>query len=118
MRIFVLTICFLFILGCSNLKKTFPTCENNGTVNFMYINIPCDNCINLIIEILESNSDIFNYDIIRNKDTHILINYCYDYNNTSSFIIEKKMIEKGFSMNETLNETQKKILENLCCTSQ
>ena len=118
MRVFVLTVCFLLILGCSSLNKAFPTCKNNGTVDFMYINIPCDNCLDIIIEIMESNSDVFNYDIIRNKESHVLMNYCYNYNNTSSFIIEKKMIEKGFSMNETLNETQKKILENLCCTSQ
>ena len=67
---------------------------------------------------MDSTSDIFNYDIIRNKENHVLINYCYNYNNTASFIIEKKITDKGFSINEPLNADQKKLLNDLCCTSQ
>ena len=118
MRSLLLTVSFLFISSCSNLSQASPTCKNNGTIDFMYINILCDNCINVIIEIMDSNSDIFNYDIIRNKENHVLINYCYNYNNTASFIIEKKLTDKGFSINEPLNADQKKLINDLCCTSQ
>ena len=110
----------LLLLGCSQIPQisSKTTCESDGTIDFMYINVPCKKCIELIENILDSNQEIFSYDITENNiydDIFILINYCYNYNTTSSTIIKESVVEKGFSINGVIPEEQKIILENTCC---
>ena len=87
-------------------------------IDFIYINIPCKGCIELIEDTLDSNQEIFSYDITENnvyEDIFLLINYCYNYNTTTSAIIEESVVDKGFSINGMIPEEQKIILENACC---
>ena len=106
----------LFLLGCSQISQisSETTWEKEGIINFMYIKIPCEECINLIEEILSLNENVFSYDITKNnvnENIFVLINYCYNYNATSSTIIEESVVEKGFSINGMIPEEQKIILE-------
>ena len=63
----------------------------------MYINIPCEECVIIIEETLDLNSNIFDYNMVRNKENHILINYCYNSKNTDVFSIEKSFLRKDFT---------------------
>ena len=66
-RIQILII-LLFCLSCGTVtQNNSQTCENDGMINFTYINIPCKNCIYLIQDLLDSNQAIFNYDITENN---------------------------------------------------
>ena len=49
-----------------------PNCQNNGTIDFVYINIPCESCIQFIEQLIEQNNDIFDYNIIAKNNQHIL----------------------------------------------
>ena len=118
MKLFLINILFMLIIGCSNLGSKSPTCENNGTIDFMYINIPCENCIMIIEEIMESNANIFDYNIIANQNNHIMVNYCYDSNITSQLMVEKNILEHGFPVNQTLTDQKLNSLAKIYCTSQ
>ena len=112
---FFYLISFILITGCYNITQQASTCKNSGNIDFIYINTPCDECIDMISKIINSNPNIFNSEIIRNKENHILINYCYNYHNTSSFLIEKTITDKGFLINQSLDDIKKQELESLCC---
>lgn len=110
----------LLLFGCSQIAQTTSrtTCQNDGTIDFMYINIPCKECIELIKDTLDANQEIFSYDITENniyEDVFILINYCYNYNTMSSPIIEESITDKGFIISGVTSEEQKIILKNTCC---
>ena len=112
-------IIFLFFSGCGKIsQQNFQTCENDGMINFTYINIPCKNCIHLIQDLLDSNQAIFNYDITENNihnQIYLLINYCYNHAITSPDIIEQNLIENGFVINENLSEEKIILLQDRCC---
>ena len=114
MNKFILIIILLFI-GCAPNNFQESTCLNNGSIDFMYINIPCDECINLIENILKNNPHIFNYDITQNKKNHIIINYCYDYKKISPQNIEKIFTDNSFPINKSMTDAQNKNLQDLCC---
>ena len=107
----------LFFISCStnptNLKS--QNCQKNGTIDFLYINIPCDSCISLVEEIIESNDSVFDYNIVGSKDTYILINYCYNQTRTSELLIQEMFLENGFVINQQMTASQISNLENLCC---
>ena len=113
-----LLLIILLFLSCSNTSITNKSsnCQKNGTIDFLYINIPCNDCIQFIEQIIGSNNSIFDYNVIANKEKHILINYCYDYNSTTEFLIEKMFTDYGFVINQEMTEQQMTVLENLCCT--
>tara|TARA_Y100001960_G_C14267490_1_gene630589 strand:+ start:163 stop:546 length:384 start_codon:yes stop_codon:yes gene_type:complete len=117
-RIQILII-LLFCLGCGTVtQNNSQTCENDGMINFTYINIPCKNCIYLIQDILDSNKAIFNYDITENnmnEQIYLLINYCYNQTIISPDIIEQELIDNGFVINEKLSEQKITILNDRCC---
>ena len=112
-------IIFLLCTGCSSIsQESFQTCENDGMINFTYINIPCKNCIYLIQDILDSNKAIFNYDITENnmnEQIYLLINYCYNQTIISPDIIEQELIDNGFVINDKLSEQKITILNDRCC---
>tara|TARA_B100001540_G_scaffold317379_1_gene350311 strand:+ start:201 stop:578 length:378 start_codon:yes stop_codon:yes gene_type:complete len=112
----ILLLCF-FVISCSsnNISLQSQSCQNNGTIDFLYIHIPCNSCINLVEEIIESNEGIFDYNIIGNKDTHILINYCYNQNKTSKMLIQEMFLKNGFAINQQMTDMQIDDLESLCC---
>ena len=115
MNKFILFFILLFI-GCSlDNSLNNLTCENNGKIDFMYVNIPCEKCVDLIAEIMDNNEYVFSYDIIRNKDSHILINYCYNYKKINSKNVEKMMINNNFSINKSMTQEQEKYLQSICC---
>ena len=118
MKLFLTTILFVLIIGCSNLGSKSPTCEKNGTIDFMYINIPCESCIMVIEEIMKSNSDIFDYDIIINQDNHIMINYCYNSSNISRLMVEKNILDYGFPINQPLTDKDRRNLTQKYCNSK
>ena len=107
----------LFFISCStnptNLKS--QSCQKNGTIDFLYINIPCDSCISLVEQIMKSTDSIFDYNIIGSKDTHILVNYCYNNEKTSKLLIQELFLENGFVINQQMTESQIINLESLCC---
>ena len=117
-RIQILII-LLFCLGCGTVtQNNSQTCENDGMINFTYINIPCKNCIYLIQDILDSNKAIFNYDITENnmnEQIYLLINYCYNQTIISPDIIEQELIDNGFVINDKLSEQKITILNDRCC---
>ena len=118
MKLLLINILFILIAGCSNLGSKSPTCENNGTIDFMYINIPCENCIIIVEAIMKSNPDIFDYDIIINQDNHIMINYCYNSNNISQLMIEKSILDYGFLINQPLTDKELNSLTQRYCNSK
>ena len=118
MKLFFINIFFILLIGCSNLGTKQPTCQNNGTIDFMYINIPCEDSIHIIEEIMESTSDIFDYNIIANQNNHIMVNYCYDNNIISQLMIEKKILEYGFPINQPLTDQELESLTKKYCNSQ
>ena len=117
-RIQILII-LLFCLSCGTVtQNNSQTCENDGMINFTYINIPCKNCIYLIQDILDSNKAIFNYDITENnmnEQIYLLINYCYNQTIISPDIIEQELIDNGFVINDKLSEQKINILNDRCC---
>ena len=115
-----LLIVFLLLTGCAqnNLNREKPTCQNEGMIDFMYINIPCEGCLDIIKDIMDENLEIFNYEIIQNKENHILINYCYNYSSTSAATIEESLLNKGFPINQSMTEQQQNTLQTMCCSSQ
>ena len=115
MNKFILSI-LLLLISCSSNSLQKSTCQNNGRIDFMYINIPCDDCTYLIESIFENNLNIFSYDIIRNKESHIMINYCYNYKKTAPQDIEKILTDNNFSINKPMNDIEKRRLQELCCT--
>ncbi len=116
MRIFIFII-FLLFINCASNSNQKSSCQNNGKIDFMYINIPCEKCVDLITEILDKNEYVFTYDIIRNKDSHILINYCYNYKKTTPIKIEEKFSSNNFPINKQITESQKLNLSKLCCNN-
>jgi len=117
-RIQILII-LLFCLSCGTVtQNNSQTCENDGIINFTYINIPCKNCIYLIQDLLDSNQAIFNYDITENNfhnQIYLLINYCYNHAITSPDIIEQNLIDNGFVINGNLSEEKITLLQDRCC---
>ena len=117
-RIQILII-LLFCLSCGTVtQNNSQTCENDGIINFTYINIPCKNCIYLIQDLLDSNQAIFNYDITENNfhnQIYLLINYCYNHTITSPDIIEQNLIDNGFVINGNLSEEKITLLQDRCC---
>ena len=117
-RIQILII-LLFCLSCGTVtQNNSQTCENDGMINFTYINIPCKNCIYLVQDLLNSNQAIFNYDITENNihnQIYLLINYCYNNAITSPDIIEQNLIDNGFVINENLSEEKITLLQERCC---
>ena len=117
-RIQILII-LLFCLSCGTVtQNNSQTCENDGMINFTYINIPCKNCIYLVQDLLNSNQAIFNYDITENNihnQIYLLINYCYNNAITSPDIIEQNLIDNGFLINENLSEEKITFLQDRCC---
>ncbi len=115
----IFLICF-FVISCStsntNLKS--QSCQNNGTIDFLYINIPCESCIQFIEELIEDNDGIFDYNIIGNKNEHILINYCYNDNLVSKLDIEEMFRSNGFILDREINEQQLLSLKALCCIEE
>tara|TARA_B100000287_G_scaffold349688_1_gene338323 strand:- start:1007 stop:1354 length:348 start_codon:yes stop_codon:yes gene_type:complete len=114
MRIFIFII-FLLFINCASNSNQKSSCQNNGKIDFMYINIPCEKCVDLITEIMDNNEHVFSYDIIRNKDSHILINYCYNYKKIQSKDIEKMMTNNNFAINKSMTQNQEKYLQSICC---
>ena len=111
-------ILFLLIIGCSKISspKT-DSCAKNGDIHFMYVSIPCEECAFAIEETLDSNPNIFDYNMVRNKENHILINYCYNSKKTDVIFIEKSIAEMGLSINQSISGRLDN-LNTLCCTSQ
>ena len=72
----------------------------------------------IIEELLESNSNIFDYNMVRNKENHILINYCYNSKKTDVFLIEQSITDIGLSVNQGAVNSQQGVSEILCCSSQ
>ncbi len=83
----------------------------------MYVNVPCEECVGMIEEILDLNPNIFDYNMVRNKENHILINYCYNYQETDVLFIEKSVTDIGLLVNQGL-ENNLITSNTLCCTSQ
>ena len=83
----------------------------------MYVNVPCEECIIMIEEILDSNPNIFDYNMVRNKENHVLINYCYNSEQTDILFIEKSITDIGLLVNQNL-ESKLITSDTLCCTSQ
>ena len=108
------------ILFISCTKVGFPnkkSCANSGEIHFMYVNVPCEECVVMIEEILDLNSNIFDYNMVRNRENHILINYCYNSQETDVLFIEKSITDIGLLVNQGL-ENKLIALNTLCCTSQ
>ena len=114
-KIILLICCFFISCSTSNTNLKSQNCQNNGTIDFLYIHIPCESCISLVEQIIESNDDIFDYNIIGSQDAYILINYCYNHNKTSKLVLQEMFFENGFVINQQMTETQIDDLDNLCC---
>ena len=111
-------ILFLLFIGCSKINPTIKSsCSNSGNIHFMYVNVPCEECVIMIEEILDLNPNIFDYNMVRNKENHILINYCYNSQETDVLFIEKSIADIGLLVNQGL-ENKLIISNTLCCTSQ
>lgn len=115
--LFLVVLLFLSCSANTAITKDSPNCQNSGTIDFLYINIPCDSCIGFIEQIIENNDAIFDYNIIANKDRHILINYCYN-KDTSKLLVEEMFRSSGFIINQEMTEQQLEFLETLCCVEQ
>ena len=111
----ILLIFFLLIINCVSNNSHKLSCESNGKIDFMYINIPCEECVSIIDNFFGNEENIFSYDMIRNKESHIIINYCYNYRKTSPSKIEKRLTDNNFAINQALTEAQKSKLIELCC---
>ena len=108
----------ILLLSCSANNVGFnqrPNCQNNGTIDFIYVNIPCESCIQFIEQLIEQNNNIFDYNVIAKNNQHILINYCYNHTLISKLEIESFFRENGFTANQEMNENQLVALESLCC---
>ena len=116
MKIFILII-FLLFINCASNSNQKSSCQNNGKIDFLYINIPCEDCINVINDIFANNINIFNYEMIRNKESHIIINYCYNYKKTTPVEIEEKFSSNNFPINKQMTESQKLNLSEFCCNN-
>ena len=55
--------------------------------------------------------------MVRNQDSHILINYCYNPKETDILFIEKSISDIGLLVNQALGSSNI-ISDNLCCSSQ
>ena len=112
-------IIFLFCIQCGTINQNqLKSCEDDGMINFTYINIPCKECVYFIQDLFNLNKAIFNYDITENNihnQTYILINYCYNHTIISPDIIEQELIDNGFIINEKLTEEKTAILKDRCC---
>ena len=113
----LILILLLLLFGCAPSSLQKSTCQNNGRIDFIYINIPCDECVTLIESIFENNLNIFSYDTIRNKESHIMVNYCYNYKKITPQGIERILIDNNFPINKPMTETQKLKLSELCCNN-
>ena len=108
-------IIFLLFINCVSNSSQKLSCEDNGKIDFLYINIPCEECVTTINSFFENDENIFSYDMIRNKESHVIINYCYNYKKTSPSKIEKSLTDNIFAINKTLTGAQKAKLNDLCC---
>ena len=95
-----------------------PNCQNNGTIDFVYLNIPCESCIQFIEQLIEQNNNIFDYNIIAKNNQHILINYCFNHTSVSKLEIESFFRDSGFIVNQEINDNQLVDLESLCCINE
>ena len=108
----------IFLIGCSKVGfSNKKSCANNGDIHFMYVNVPCEECVMVIEEVLDLNSNIFDYNMVRNQDSHILINYCYNPKETDILFIEKSISDIGLLVNQARGSSNI-ISDNLCCSSQ
>ena len=109
---------FLLFMGCTKIEPTIKSsCSNNGNIHFMYVDVPCEECVSMIEEIFNLNSNIFDYNMVRSKENHILINYCYNSQKTNIFFIEKSISDIGLLVNQPI--TSRNInSDNLCCSSE
>ena len=111
-------ILFLLFIGCSKINSPIKSsCSNNGNIHFMYVNVPCEECVIMIEEILDLNPNIFDYNMVRNKENHVLVNYCYNYQETDFLFIEKSISDIGLLVNQPIGN-QNINSDNLCCSSQ
>ena len=111
-------IILLLIISCSKISTSNKSsCSSNGNIHFMYVNVPCEECAMMIEETLNSNLNIFDYNMVRNKENHILINYCYNSEQTDILFIEKSITDIGLLVNQNL-ENNLITSNTLCCTSQ
>ena len=103
----------MFLMSCMKFNSSsLESCANDGEIHFIYIDAPCEECIIEIQEFFNSNSNIFDYNMVRHKENHVLINYCYNSKKTDVIFIEKNILDMGLSINGvTINSP-------LCCTSQ
>ena len=91
-------ILFLLFIGCSKINPTIKSsCSNSGNIHFMYVNVPCEECVIMIEEILdlmknpkienivatglETEEEYLEYDIDKNSA------YLYLRNNTLEYLI-------------------------------
>ena len=109
----IILLIILLFTGCAS--NNIKTCKNHGAIDFIYINIPCEKCADLIATIFDNNIDIFNYDILHNKENYIIINYCYNYKKTTPDKIEKIIADNNFSINKRMTIEQDIYLQSLCC---
>ncbi len=108
----------ILFIGCAKVGfSNKKSCANNGDIHFMYVNVPCEECVMAIEEVLDLNSNIFDYNMVRNQDSHILINYCYNSEETDVLFIEKSISDMGLSVNQAAG-SQHINSDNLCCSSQ
>ena len=59
-------------------------------------------------------NSIFNYDIITENETFIMINYCYDAT-YSNEIIESLLTKKSFVINQKLTSGERALVQSLYC---
>ena len=117
-KIHLITVVAILLLSCSVNNAELnqrSNCQNGGTIDFIYVNIPCESCIQFIEQLIEQNNNIFDYNIIAKNNQHILINYCYNHTLISKLEIESFFRENGFIANQEMNENQLVVLESLCC---
>ena len=108
-------IIILLLSGCALDSKHKSTCQNNGAIDFMYIDIPCEECVDFIEDIFKNNSHIFSYDIETVSEHLLFINYCYNYKKITSQNIENMLTDNNFSINQTITDSQEDKLRELCC---
>ena len=117
-KIHLSTVVLILLLSCSAKNAGLnqrSNCQNDGTIDFIYVNIPCESCIQFIEQLIEQNNNIFDYNIIAKNNQHILINYCYNHTLISKLEIESFFRDSGFIVNQEINNNQLVDLESLCC---
>ena len=109
----IILIIVLLFIGCAS--NSARTCKNHGAIDFIYINVPCEGCIDLVNTIFANNNGIFSYDVTHNKEDNIMVTYCYDYKKINPEEIEKNMVDNNFPVNKKMNAQQEKYLKSICC---